>query len=87
MAPQEYVLKVLELANFHKMMPIAATEQEAGMKPALVLKCKAREIMTMDWVTGLCGLVIGGLGTLLLTQADCQEEKRRSQPLCTPPRN
>ena len=33
-ASQEYVLRVLELANIHKMMPIVATEHEAGMKPA-----------------------------------------------------
>ncbi len=35
-APQEYVLRVLELANFHKMMPIGASEHEAGMNPTSV---------------------------------------------------
>ena len=29
-APQEYGLKVFNLVNLHKMMPIVATEQEAG---------------------------------------------------------
>ena len=35
-APQEYVLRVLELANIHKMMPIVATEHETPKIPASV---------------------------------------------------
>ena len=35
-APQEYVLKVLKLAHIDKMMPIGATEQEAGKNFASV---------------------------------------------------
>ena len=35
-APQGYVLKTLELADIHKMMPIAATEQEVGKTLDLV---------------------------------------------------
>ena len=35
-APQDYVLRVLELANIRKMMPIVATEHETPKIPASV---------------------------------------------------